>query len=412
MATELRQERIGHPQGDALSGVVVMKKSYVVLILIACFVGVFGALQMDRWINGREAPVVMLGPAAGRVMGVSTETEVAVAAPTDFRQAARRVMTSVVSVDQFRRIGRDMDGTVQLGQAGSGSGVILSTDGVIVTNNHVVARAAQVRVRLQDGRTFPAEILGRDERSDLAILKINAPNLTPIVMGDSEQVEVGEWVIAVGNPLGYANTVSVGVVSSLQRNLQAPGGTFLLDAIQTDAAINPGNSGGALATADGRLVGINSAIISTGGGSIGIGFAIPVNRVKRVLADILQHGYVRYAGLGIQYSPLSDVLLQDPGTRREIGQITGGNNVPERGILLFTPRHAGPPISPGSPAAQAGMREFDVLLEIDGTPIDSTMTLNQVLDRKRPGDRVTVAFWSRGQVHRREVVLQEIRQPQ
>ena len=184
-----------------------------------------------------------------------------------------------------------------LRETGQGSGVILSKNGIIVTNNHVVevpndpehAIVEQVKVRLQDKRVFTAKVVGRDRRADLAVLKIEATDLQPIEVGDSSKLEIGQWVVAVGNPLGFDNTVSVGVVSSLGRSLGLEN-SFLLDGIQTDAAINPGNSGGALTDAAGQLVGINAAIASGNGGSVDIGFAIPVNTVRRVVDQILKFG--------------------------------------------------------------------------------------------------------------------------
>ena len=220
-------------------------------------------------------------------MDASYSPEVA-GAPFDFSAAAKKASPSVVSVDQYRDVPRGLfSDEVTTRKTGTGSGVIISDSGYIVTNNHVVSGAKQVRVRLDDGRAYDAKVLGTDSRSDLAVIKVDAKNLHAIEIGSSKDVQVGQWVLAVGNPLGFDDTVSVGVVSSLRRNL-AVGDQGMVDAIQTDAAINAGNSGGALCNSQGQLIGINAAIASTNGGSIGIGFAIPVDRVKTVVDDIVK----------------------------------------------------------------------------------------------------------------------------
>jgi serine protease Do len=251
-------------------------------------------------------------------------------------------------------------------------------------------------------------VLGRDPRSDLAVLKINATGLRPVEIGDSNSLEVGQWVLAVGNPLGFDNTVSVGVVSSLKRSLPIGGGV-LLDAVQTDAAINPGNSGGALTDAQGRLVGINSAIASSTGQSVGIGFAIPVNRVKEVVADIVKLGYARYAGLGIRYNPNWDSkFLSDPQVRAELAEITGAENVPSKGIIVKSPYRGDASVEPGGPADKAGIKEWDVIVEIGGEPVTDVITLNKVLTPHKPGETVDVKFWSRGKTKTSRVTLQEL----
>lgn len=319
----------------------------------------------------------------------------------DFRAAAKRVNPSVVSVDKFNRYSRGFfDDSIVEAETGTGSGVIVSTDGIVVTNNHVVQGAERVRVRLSDGRSVDAKVLGTDPTSDLAVLKISAKNLQPIEIGDSRSVEVGQWVMAVGNPLGFDNTVSVGVVSSLKRSLPVTRDNGLVDAIQTDAAINPGNSGGALCDANGRLIGINSAIASSTGQSVGIGFAIPTAQVKRVTDDIIKLGYVRYAGLGIQYSRRFDGALAYADFRRQVSEVTGGQNVPDSGILVRGVQQG---------AQAAGIQQNDILISIDGQPVESTFDLNRALVPKRPGDVVKVKFWSRGEVKTASVTLRESR---
>lgn len=385
-----------------------MKVATLGWMTVAAFAGVFGALQLDRALNTpKDRPVdelplqneVSLRPAGLETM-MPTGT-------VDFRAAAKKVNPSVVSVDEYQRVRRgfyDDEGAVA--KTGTGSGVIISADGVIVTNNHVVsgqggAPVTQVKVRLSDQRTFTAKVLGRDSRSDLAVLKIDAKNLTPIQLGSSSDVEVGQWVLAVGNPLGFDNTVSVGVVSSLKRDLPIGRGG-LVNAIQTDAAINPGNSGGALTDVNGRLIGINSAIASSTGQSVGIGFAIPVDRVKAVANDILKVGYARYAGLGINYNPDYDGALTDPDFRFSFAQQfqLDQTKIPESGVVVLG--------SQGS-ANSAGIRSGDVLLAIDDIPVDGSFALNKALMPRKPGDSAKVKVWSKGQTKLIELKLQEVR---
>jgi S1-C subfamily serine protease len=287
-----------------------MKKTGFVLTLAACFMGVFGALQADKWLSAHNKPddiFVQSSPNYGKVKQINADP---LPAPAfDFKDAAKRAMPSVVSVDRFDKTRGFMDSQAVERETGTGSGVIVSADGIIVTNNHVVAGRMtrngtevlpRVQVRLYDGQKVEAKVLGTDVRSDLAVLKIEAKNLQPIELGSSSSLEVGEWVMAVGNPLGFDNTVSVGVVSSKKRNLPV-GDQGLVEGIQTDAAINPGNSGGALCNAQGQLIGINSAIASGTGESVGIGFAIPIDRAKKVVNDIVKYGHAKYPVLGIEY---------------------------------------------------------------------------------------------------------------
>jgi serine protease Do len=390
-----------------------MKKIPYLFLIVACFVGVLAALQVDRYFDRRAAGLsngdVVLGSTAQLIPAAYEQDP---AGSVDFRAAAKRVIPSVVSVNQYRRLATmdpwgtaDPDTQGRLTETGSGSGVIISDQGYIVTNNHVVSDPQsgrvvdQVRVTLDDKRTLIAKVVGTDPRSDLAVLKIDAPNLTPIALGDSTKIDVGQWVLAVGNPLGFTNTVSVGVVSSLNRSLSIQGHP-LINGIQTDAAINPGNSGGALTDASGRLIGINSAIASTTRASIGIGFAIPVNRVKDIVQDIIKIGHPRYAGLGITYDPRWDGILADPRARSEIAQQTGGDP-PAKGVIVGR-------VAPGSVAEKAGMKTYDVLMAIDGRDIEDSLSLNQALTDKKPGDKASIKFWSRGNVKTADVTLQEV----
>jgi len=386
-----------------------MKTSTIIFSGLAVFAGVLGALQVHDYLDkpAQTAQGDLLTTSAPSTQYVKAAYEGTVSpAPFDFRGAAKKVNNSVFSVDRYERVRRDFfdnEGTVA--ETGQGSGVIVSTNGTIVTNNHVVTDeqtgrpVEQVKVRLADDRTFTAKVLGTDPRSDLAVLKIDAPNLTPVQLGNSPDVEVGQWVLAVGNPLGFSNTVSVGVVSSLKRTVPV-GQMGMFDAIQTDAAINPGNSGGALCDSEGRLIGINSAIASGTGQSVGIGFAIPVDRVKTVVNDIVKFGYARYAALGVSYNPRYSGALADPDFRAQVGERAGSQaNIPSYGILVAS--------SEGG-AKSAGINTWDIILSIDGHKVEQVLDMNQVLTPKKPGDKVQVRYWSHGETKTSTVTLQAI----
>jgi serine protease Do len=284
----------------------------------------------------------------------TTTNEVNASRQTAITQAVARVAPSVVTVqtevvervpaDVFEQFFGGRSG--QRSAAGLGSGFMVRSDGAIVTNAHVVAGATRISVAMKDGTTYPARLVGSDEANDLAVLKIDARNLPVAPLGSSTNLLIGEWVIAIGNPYGFvlANSepsVTVGVVSGTGRNLaaQSEGAGVYVDMIQTDASINPGNSGGPLVNAVGEVIGVNSSIFSPSGGSVGIGFAIPINRARRVAEDLLAHGVVRHPWIGFQ-----------PQLAR--GPAAAGANA---GVVVGS-------VVPGSPAARAGIRPGDVVV--------------------------------------------------
>ncbi len=263
-------------------------------------------------------------------------------------------------------------------QSGLGSGVIITDDGYIVTNNHVVDGADKLEVLLNDNATYEARIIGTDEATDLALIKIDAENLSPITFGNSEEVKIGEWVLAVGNPFGFNSTVTAGIVSAKARSLShnSRGGKMGIESfIQTDAALNPGNSGGALVNLKGELIGINSAIYSNTGSYSGFSFAIPTTIVKKVMTDLRQFGTVQRAVLGCTVTELDAKLAKE----KDITAVKAGLLVRE--------------VSDRSTAKELDLRENDVITAINGTETHSFAQLVEQLNKFRPGDQITVTYY-------------------
>ena len=261
-------------------------------------------------------------------------------------------------------------------QQGSGSGVIISADGYIVTNNHVVADADELTVTLNDNKEYSARIIGTDKASDLALIKIDGKNLPAITIANSDDIKVGEWVLAVGNPFNLTNTVTAGIVSAKARSLYQNG---VESFIQTDAAINPGNSGGALVNTRGELIGINAMLYSQTGSFSGYGFAIPTSIMNKVVADLKQYGTVQRALIGIQGQDVKNYVdaKKDKGEDVDLGTMEG----------IYVAK-----VSEESAAEEAGMKEGDVITAIDGKPVGKMAELQEVLAKKRPGDKVSVTY--------------------
>lgn len=262
-------------------------------------------------------------------------------------------------------------------QSGLGSGVIISEDGYIVTNNHVVDGADKLEVLFNDNSSYDARIIGTDEASDLALIKVDAKDLTPITFGDSETVKIGEWVLAVGNPFGFNSTVTAGIVSAKARSLgQNHKGNLSIESfIQTDAALNPGNSGGALVNLKGELIGINSAIYSNTGSYSGFSFAIPTTIVKKVMADIRQYGTVQRAVLGASVRELDAKIAKE----KDITAVKSG-------LLIAS-------VNDMSTAKELGLQEDDVITAINGVNVANHAQLVEQLNKFRPGDKVTVTYY-------------------
>ncbi|WP_370089886.1 trypsin-like peptidase domain-containing protein [Ekhidna sp.] len=271
-------------------------------------------------------------------------------------------------------------------RVGSGSGVVFSNDGYIVTNNHVIMDADEITV-IAGKRSFEAELVGRDPSTDLAVIKINSNELPAIEKGNSENVKVGEWVLAVGNPFNLTSTVTAGIVSAKGRNINILRDKFPIESfIQTDAAINPGNSGGALVNSEGELIGINTAILSRTGSYAGYGFAIPVNIVKKVFNDLVKYGEVQKAFTGADFIDVDSELASRIG----VSDLDG---------VLVTE------VKSGSAADKAGLKKRDVIRKINGQQIKSKANLEELIASSYPGDKLSVLAERDGEMINKELVL-------
>jgi serine protease Do len=270
---------------------------------------------------------------------------------------------------------------------GLGSGVIVSKDGYILTNNHVVDGAKEVKVTLADGREFTAKVVGRDPKSDIAVVKINADDLPVVPMADSSKVEVGDVVLAIGNPFGVGQTVTQGIVSATDRGNM--GIEDYEDFIQTDAAINPGNSGGALVDIDGRLIGINTAILSRSGGSQGVGFAIPSNLARSVMDSLVQYGKVTRGYLGVMIQNVTPELAKEFNLKGSSGALIGD-------------------VVPGGPADKAGLKPGDVVLQFNGRPVTDSRHLQLAVAETKPGTSVPIEVLRDGNKQTLDVKVKQL----
>ena len=346
---------------------------------------------------------------APRVSGINQ-------APVDLTYAAEKAVNSVVYIkvtahgktrtiqqmdpfgfDDFFNdfFGRGNGGRPQQRQykepdrKGAGSGVILSADGYIVTNNHVVEDADELTVKLNDNREFKARIIGTDKNSDLAVIKIEAKDLQPITIGNSDDLKLGEWVLAIGNPFSLTSTVTAGIVSAKARTMGTGG---VESFIQTDAAINPGNSGGALVNTRGELVGINAMIYSQTGSYAGYGFAIPVTIMNKVVNDIKQFGTVQRALIGIVGTDVTNYIDQQKEKDKEVDLGT------TEGIYVSE-------VSADGAANEAGLEEGDVITHIDGKKVTKFGELQEIMATHRPGDKVQVTYLRKKSVKKAMLTL-------
>ena len=272
-----------------------------------------------------------------------------------------------------------------------GSGVIISQDGYIVTNNHVIDGAKKLRVKLNDERVFDAKVIGADPTTDVALIKVEATDLPTLVFGSSDALRLGEWVLAIGSPFDLQSTITAGIVSAKARQLDVIPNEFRIESfIQTDAAVNPGNSGGALVNTRGELVGINTVIKSSTGSYIGYSFAVPESIVRKVVCDLREYGVVQRALLGVSFRYVDQEFVDKMGKETGISEV-GGAYVAS--------------VSEGGAASEAGLRKGDVIIEIDGVKITSPTTLTEQIGKHRPNDKVKISVKRGANVKHFEVVL-------
>ena len=340
------------------------------------------SLVKPEWMSWRH-PVVELQESSAPATPPLAAVSLPGGRATSYSEAANKAMPSVVNISATRQVQRRNPLTDDPAfqrffgerfnlppetQLSLGSGVIVSREGYILTNDHVVDGVSDIQVTLQGGRTLPGKIVGTDPETDLAVVRVSASGLTPITFGHSETTRVGDVVLAIGDPFMVGQTVTMGIVSAVGREISAnPFGSF----IQTDAAINPGNSGGALVDVNGDLIGINTLIFSRSGGYQGIGFAIPVGLAKRVMEQIIEAGGVTHGWLGIEVTDITPELAESLGLKVRQGAIVGA-------------------IEHGSPAEKGGMKLGDVIVAVNGTAVpDTTATLNRIAEMQ-PGKSVPV----------------------
>jgi len=324
--------------------------SIVVLALVA---GLLGGIL------GGDATKGLISSGVNLVSSTSTIER----SPDSVAGIAARVLPSVVSIETTSKVG-----------GGSGSGFVISSNGYLLTNNHVIADADAINVVLNDGREFAAKVLGRDESYDLAVLKIKVTGLKALQFGDSEKVQVGDSVIAFGSPLGLSGTVTQGIISAKDRPVTAgdeDSSTSFISALQTDAAINPGNSGGPLVDATGAVIGVNSAIATLGAGSqtgsIGLGFAIPINQARKTADQLIQDGKATYPVIGVSV---------------DMNYTSGGALIAKKTTAIL----------PGGPAAKAGLRPGDLITAINGIKINTPEELIVEIRTNNVGDEVTITY--------------------
>lgn len=392
-----------------MKSISMMPSRLVLSLLAAGVVGGAGAGFVSSRMAHASAPAPTAEAAAPAATAATAVPPVGVATPPDFAQIARRFGPAVVNISVsgvrkvsnadasqmqqrgfpgmdpddpffqfFRRFG--MPGMPNGGMPrdqivrGQGSGFIVDANGLILTNAHVVADAKDVTVKLTDRREFSAKVLGADPKTDIAVLKIEAKNLPTVPLGSARDLQVGEWVLAIGSPFGFENSVTAGVVSAKGRSLPDDS---LVPFIQTDVAVNPGNSGGPLFNARGEVVGINSQIFSRTGGYQGLSFSIPIELATRVKDQIVATGKATHARLGVAIQEVNQTLADSFKLDKPEGALVAG-------------------VEPGGPADKAGLKSGDVIRKVDGQPIVSSGDLPALIGSAKPGDKVTLEVWRQG----------------
>ena len=377
----------------------------IILLLTGVALGIYTIRTFGTGMGTVDRPVVVERIELGARSAVPTISDsapqIVVVEPAQlsamFKNAANAIRNSVVfiqvtSLPSDETWYKNLENRFfddQFERQSVGSGVIISSEGYIVTNHHVVADAKSINVTLEDKREYAAVVVGVDPATDLAVIKIEDANPFPASqLGDSDVLEVGEWVLAVGNPFRLTSTVTAGIVSALGRHVNIIDSRFgVEDFIQTDAAINPGNSGGALVNLKGELVGINTAIATESGSSEGYGLAVPVRLVERIAADLIMYGEVKRGYLGVEIQPVDAAVASRAG----LDHISG--------VLLNS-------VSRGGAAHRAGLRRGDIILSVGGISVNAPNELQSAVARKRPGDNVDMNVWRRGNSVVIEVTLE------
>jgi S1-C subfamily serine protease len=339
---------------------------------------------------------ILVPPASQAAVVFTPDEEINIRVYRTVSPAVVNITTTAVTFDFFLNA---------VPKEGTGSGAIIDRSGHVLTNFHVIDGARRLEVTLADGSKWPAQPIGADPSNDLAVIKIDAPaeKLTVIPLGDSAKLIVGQKVLVIGNPFGFERTLTVGIVSSLGRSIRADNGRLIRGIIQTDAAINPGNSGGPLLNSSGEVIGVSTAIFSPSGGSVGVGFAVPINTAKRIIPELINRGYVARPYLGITGHEIFPALAQT--LRLPV----------KEGIMVVE-------VAPGSPAQRAGIRGGDravqvgnmivrlggdIITEIDQVKVRTFEELSDFIDAKQPGETVTLTFNRQGKPNAVEVRLRE-----
>lgn len=369
----------------------IMKKIFT-LVLVSALGGIFTLGAYKLFLEEKQPVVVAAQSETPTFLPTSNLSNInnILEAP-DFSMAAENTVNAVVhvknvtlSTGQFTLQDLFSGRSSQRAQMGTGSGVIINADGYIVTNNHVIKNADELSVTLNNNKTYTAELVGADEKTDIALLKIDADEDLPyITFADSDNVKVGEWVLAVGNPFNLTSTVTAGIISAKSRDLS---GTSTQSFLQTDAAVNPGNSGGALVNSNGELVGINTAITSQTGSYIGYSFAVPSNIARKVIEDIMEYGNVQNGILGIRGGALNSVIAEEIGIEDT------------EGVYIES-------VVEDSGADKAGLRKGDIIKEIDNIKVSKFSDLTGHLSAKRPNDVVQLKLSRDGHIKTVPVTL-------
>jgi serine protease Do len=374
-----------------------MKKTLIQLFAVAltsAFLSVFMYRQVETpqrvfW-NTTDPGDVRYASLVDKLFNARSTSAFFSASPTNFTTAAEVSTPAVVNIRAL--IESEGDGGIwsrSTVTGSSGSGVIMSPDGFVVTNHHVVENSQDIKVTLADKRVYKATLVGSDPSTDIALLRIEASELPFMVFGNSDSVRVGEWVLAVGNPFNLESTVTAGIVSAKGRNINILGGATSIESfIQTDAAVNPGNSGGALVNTFGELIGINTAIITESGSYEGYSFAVPSNLVQKVLRDLREFGEVHRAFLGVNIEDLDSEMAREMGLPNADGvRVTRVSN--------------------NGAAENAGLLAGDVIVSLNKAPIRRTPELQEYIGRFRPGDRISVEYWRHGIRRKSDVLLRD-----